>query len=485
MTPLLSLVLLSQAVQTPATLPREIEDEKNLGENKQPWHATLMPYASLREALAGKRHSSSFARSLNGTWKFKYVPRPEERPVDFYRNDFDVSRWDDIKVPSNWQVLGYGTPYYRNAGYTFQRDWPRVSTEPPKDFTAFTERNPVGSYRREFTVPENWNGRRTFVTFDGVDSAFFLWVNGQRVGYSQNSRNAAEFDLTPYLKPDGKNTMAVEVYRYSSGSYMEDQDMWRLSGIFRNVTLWSAPQTHVQDFSVTPDLDAKYENATLSLSAKIRNFGNEDTGKHTLALALYDANGKLVPATNSSISLSSLAAKSEANARIAIPVPKPAKWTAETPNLYTAVLTLKNGNRDEEILSTRVGFRKVETKGRVFMVNGVPVKLKGANRHEHWPETGHTVSEAQMIRDIEVLKQANCNHVRTSHYSNDPRWYELCDEYGLYLVAEANAECHGYYGVLDREPRFEKMIVDRNVANVENFKNHASVLIWSLGNECG
>ena len=238
-----------------APLPPEIEDPECLGINKEPAHATLMPYASLKEALAANRHASSFCRSLNGPWKFNWVPEPGLRPVDFYKPDFDVSAWKEIPVPSNWQVLGYGTPYYRNVGYTFQKDWPHVMSEPPKNYTAYNERNPVGSYRRDFEVPADWQGRRVFITFDGVDSAFFLWINGQKVGYSVNSRNAAEFDITRYVKP-GKNMVAVEVYRYSAGSYLEDQDMWRLSGIFRNVTLWSAPQVHVRDFFVKTDLDA-------------------------------------------------------------------------------------------------------------------------------------------------------------------------------------------------------------------------------------
>ena len=239
-----------------APLPPEIEDPECLGINKEPAHATLMPYATLKEALAAKRHASSFCRSLNGPWKFNWVPRPEQRPVDFYKPDFDVSGWKEIPVPSNWQVLGYGTPYYRNVGYTFQKDWPRVMSEPPAEL----DRLQRAQSRSAATAASSrcrptGQGRRVFITFDGVDSAFFLWINGQKVGYSVNSRNAAEFDITQYVKP-GKNMVAVEVYRYSAGSYLEDQDMWRLSGIFRNVTLWSAPQVHVRDFFVKTDLDA-------------------------------------------------------------------------------------------------------------------------------------------------------------------------------------------------------------------------------------
>lgn len=485
---LLLLVLLANetlAQSHVAPLPPEIENEQILGINKQDWHATLMPYANLKEALQAKRHDSTFARSLNGTWKFHWVKTPEERPEDFFRTDFNDSKWDDISVPSNWQLLGYGTPYYRNFGYTFKKDWPRVMTEPPKEFTAYTERNPVGSYRRTFEVPSDWAGRHVYLSFDGVDAAFYLWINGQKVGYSTNSRNVAEFDITPYLSNKGPNLVAVEVYRYCAGSYIEDQDMWRLSGIFRNVTLWSAPPVQLSDFTITTDLDSQYRDATLALSASVRNEGTAASAAGQLIVTLYDKSGQPVSGATQSVPVPSLAAAAKTNLTFKLPVADPEKWTAETPNLYTAVLELQSPGQTSEWISSRVGFRKIEIKGRVFTINGVPVKLKGANRHENWPDTGHYVSEERMIRDIELLKQANCNHVRTSHYSNDPRWYELCDQYGLYLVAEANVESHGLKEILGREPRYEKAMVDRNVANVDNFKNHPSIVVWSLGNESG
>jgi beta-galactosidase len=474
-------ILLGTTAMAAATLPPEIENPECLGINKEPAHATLMPYGNLKEAIAAKRHASSLCQSLNGMWKFNWVATPDQRPVDFYKPDFDVSGWKEIPVPSNWQLLGYGTPYYRNLGYTIQKDWPRVMSEPPKNYTAYTERNPVGSYRREFEVPKNWKGGRVFITFDGVDSAFYLWINGQSVGYSVNSRNAAEFDITQYVKPD-KNMLAVEVYRYSAGTYLEDQDMWRLSGIFRNVTLWNSPQVHIRDFFVKTDFDSQYKDAALEVTAKVRNYGDKPVAGRKLSVTLFDSKGKSVGAKTVEVSV--LEPGQEMPVALTIPVSAPDKWTAETPSLYTTVLTLSDG-KDEELISTRTGFCKIEIKGRLFTVNGVPIKLKGANRHENWPDTGHYVPEEKMIRDLEVLKQGNCNHVRTCHYSDDPRWYELCDEWGIYLNAEANVECHGYYDVLDREPKFEKAIVDRNVANTENFKNHASVIMWSLGNENG
>ncbi len=458
--------------------PTEIEDPQCLGINKEPYHATLMPYGSLEEALKANRLASSQCRSLNGNWKFNWVATPDKRPKDFYKTDFDVSGWKEIPVPSNWEVHGYGTPFYRNLGYTIKKDFPRVMSEPEKWYTAYKERNPVGSYRRDFDVPADWNGKRIFITFNGVDCAFFLWINGEKVGYSINSRNAADFDLTKYVKP-GKNTIAVEVYQYSSGTWLEDQDMWRLHGIFRDVTLWNAPQVHIRDFFVKTDLDKSYKDATLDVTAKIKNYGDKTGKAQTFTATLYDKDGKEI--AKGSANGTPLKSAQEESLNVKMQITNPAKWTAETPNLYTVVLT----NSEGEILSQKIGFRKIEIRGRVFTVNGLPIKLKGVNRHEHWSDVGHAVTEEQMIRDLEVIKQGNCNHVRTSHYSDNPRWYELCDEWGIWLVAEANCESHGYDGRFDEEPTMKAAIIDRNVANVENFKNHPSVIIWSLGNECG
>lgn len=471
-------VLLSQFPSGNVSVPPEIENPEILGINKEPYHATLMPYASLQEALTAERHASSFCRSLNGLWKFNWVPTPELRPAEFYRPEFDVSAWKEIPVPSNWEVQGYGTPFYRNFGYTIRKDFPRVMSEPDKRYTSFVERNPVGSYRREFEVPSGWAGRRIFITFDGVDCAFFLWINGEKAGFSVNSRNAAEFDITGYLQ-SGKNLLAVEVYQYSSGTWLEDQDMWRLHGIFRNVTLWSAPEVHIRDFFVKTDLDREYKDAILDVTATIKNYGNKTTRPQKFTATLYNAEGKVIASGNTSGPAIKPGQENAMNVKF--PVSNPLKWTAETPELYTVVITSSEG----EILSSRVGFREVEIDGRIFKVNGVPVKLKGVNRHEHWSDVGHAITEEQMIRDLEVIKQGNCNHIRTSHYSDDPRWYELCDEYGIWVVAEANMEYHGYDTRFDEEPTIKAAIIDRNVANVENFKNHPSVIIWSLGNEGG
>jgi beta-galactosidase len=466
-----------------APVPPEIQDPENIGINKEPAHATLMPYLDLKEALAANRHASTYCRSLNGMWKFNWASWPQARPVDFYKTTYDVSSWKEIPVPSNWQLLGYGTPYYRNLGYTFRRDFPSIMSTPAKNYTAYEERNPVGSYRHDFEVPAEWKGRQIFLTFDGVDAGFFLWVNGEKVGYSVNSRNAAEFDITKYVKP-GKNMVAAEVYRYVTGSYLEDQDMWRLSGIFRNVTIWSSPQQHIRDFFVKTDLDNQYRNAVVEVTAKVKNYGIKPTKAATLSATLYDGATAVSSAMAEGV-VPALAPGKEAEVKLKFNVQNPQKWTAETPKLYTTVLTLKNRKKVTETLSARTGFREIEIKGRIFLVNGTPIKLKGVNRHENWPDVGHAVTEAQMIRDLELIKQGNCNHVRTSHYSDDPRWYELCDEWGIWLVAEANVECHGNSGRFDEEPRMKAAIIDRNVANTENFKNHPSIIIWSLGNENG
>ena len=278
--------------------------------------------------------------------------------------------------------------------------------------------------------------------------------------------------------------LAAEVYRFTAGSFFEDQDMWRLSGIFRNVTIWSTPETHVRDYFIKTDLDSKYENATVDITAKIKNYGSVKGVAQKFVATLFDGN-KEVKGAKAEVAVPALNAGEEQVVTLKFPVTNPAKWTAETPKLYTTVLTLNEGGKTTEILSSKTGFRKIEIKGRIFMVNGTPIKLKGVNRHEHWPEVGHAITEAQMIRDLEIIKQGNCNHVRTCHYSDDPRWYELCDEYGIWLVAEANVECHGYGGRFDEEPKMKGQIIDRNVANTENFKNHPSVIIWSLGNENG
>mgnify|MGYP006282142565 FL=1 len=465
----------------PAQAAPDWENQHVIGKNKEAAHATLMPYATQQQATAGERLSSPYCHMLNGQWKFHWAPEPSARPADFYKPGFDVSDWDNIKVPSNWQVEGYGTPLYVNIAYPFKKDPPRVMGEPPTHFTNYEARNPVGSYRRTFTVPSDWDGREVFLHFDGVDSAFYLWVNGKKVGYSQGSRTPAEFNLTDYLK-SGKNMVAVEVYRYCDGSYLEDQDMWRLSGIFRDVYLWSAPQAHIRDFEVQTDLDEEYKDATLEVLCDPVAYGKNALDGTSVEMMLLDEGGNEVASGIAAV-------KPGSKLRLEKDVKNPAKWTAETPNLYTLVLALKDDSGEvHEYLSTKVGFRESEIKDGQLCVNGKPIYVKGVNRHEHHPDTGHYVSRESMIQDIKLMKRHNVNTVRTCHYPDTPEWYELCNEYGLYLIDEANIESHGmHYGKesLAKDPSWKEAHLDRLRSVVERDRNHPSVIIWSMGNEAG
>ncbi len=367
-------------------------------------------------------------------------------------------------MPSNWQLHGYGTPIYRNAGLIFDQDFPWVDAS----------RNAVGSYRQIFSVPSDWAGRDVFIHFDGVDAAFYLWINGHRVGYSQGSRTPATFEITPYLQA-GDNLMAVEVYRFCDGSYLEDQDFWRLSGIYRDVTLYSRAAQRIHDFTVVTDLDEAYRDAELRVTAEVEN----PTG--LVELQLLSPAGK---------EISRVEVQATAETIFRLPVRSPRLWTAETPHLYTLLLTLKNAQgRVIEVIPQRVGFREVEIVGESFRINGKPVLLKGVNRHEHDPDTGHFVNREAMIDDLKWFKQNNINAVRTAHYPNTPEWYALCDEYGIYVMDEANLESHwagnSQKNLPSNDPAWETPMVDRQRRMVERDKNHPSVVIWSMGNEAG
>ncbi len=466
---------LSSAAQSPTG--HEWEQEQNLALNKEPARATFASFDDEKSALKILPEHSRYWRSLDGLWKFHWVKQPSERPQDFFQPEFDVSGWKEITVPSSWQCQGYDVPVYSNQRYLFKRDWPHVMGEPPTNYTAFLNRNPVGSYRRDFEVPKAWAGREVFINFDGVDSFFYLWINGHYVGFSKDSRAPAAFNITRFLKP-GKNIVAAEVYRFSDGSYLECQDMWRLSGIFRSVSLQSRPQTFVRDFFAVPDLDAAYQNGELKITGDL---AGPEANTSQLVATLHDAAGKSV--------ISQIIKPEGTNFTATLAVNNPRQWTAETPELYTLVLELRNtSDKVLEFVSTQVGFRKVEIKNQVFLVNGQPVKLKGVNRHENFPDTGHTLSHAQMELDLLRLKQANVNHVRTSHYPNDPYWYYLCNKYGIYILDEANIESHGYYygkDSLSHPKEWEAAHVARVMAMVERDKNHPCVVIWSLGNEAG
>ena len=466
---------------------KEWQQPQNLSLGKEKPRATFMSFPDAESAKAVAREKSSRFLSLDGAWKFHWVGNPSERPADFYKPDFDVSAWKEIPVPSNWQMEGYDIPIYSNQAYTFKREWPSVMGEPPKDWPAFKDRNPVGSYRRAFTLPKDWDGKEVFVNFEGVDSFFYLWVNGTYLGFSKDSRTPAAFNISKALKP-GENTIAAEVYRYSDGSYLECQDMWRLSGIFRSVYLYATPKVQIRDVFALPDLDADYKDGTLAVKVKVRNLDDKPHPAPMLKATLFDAAGAEVAGIGVPFS-ETIAPGGEYESFAPLKVANPLKWTAETPNLYTLVIEhTGEDNQVREAVSLRTGFRKVEIKDGVYLINGQPVKLKGANRHEMEPDTGHAVSRERMMKDIVRLKEANVNHVRTCHYPDDPYWYELCDVHGIYLMDEANIESHGYhYGEqsLSHPPEWKEAHVDRVVNMVHRDKNHPSVIFWSLGNEAG
>jgi beta-galactosidase len=448
--------------------------------NKEPAHNTLMPYGDKEKASRCDRFQSEFFRSLNGKWKFHWVEKPADRPEDFYKPEYDVSMWDEIQVPLNWQLAGYGIPYYLNHPYVFEKNPPFIQ----HDF------NPVGSYRLEFEIPTNWQDRKVFIHFDGVESAFYLWVNGKRVGYSQGSRTPAEFDISRFLQ-GGKNILAAEVYRWSDGSYLECQDFWRLSGIFRNVYLFSTPAIHIRDYEVWCDLDSEYRDAVLSVKARVKNYGDEASLAHSVDITLLDENDLFV---EKEILMSArgeyIAPGAESLLSMKADVLDPRKWSAEDPNLYTMLLSLKDKKGNVlEYQSCRIGFREVEIKNGQLLVNGAPVLLKGVNRHEHDPDSGHYVTKKSMIKDVRLMKEHNINAVRTCHYPDDPEWYDLCDEYGLYVIDEANIESHGMGYRLDvtlaNKPEWKKAHLDRIQRMVERDKNHPCVIVWSMGNEAG
>lgn len=471
------------------------ENPQNLSQGREEARAFYVPFANRDEALKGHRKDSSLVRCLNGNWKFHWSPSPDSRPLDFYKPETDVSNWAEIDVPSNWQMRGYGTPIYSNQRYTFVRDWPRVMTKPrnkdeEKYTTPATEPNAVGSYRRDVELPADWNGREVFIRFDGVDSFFYLWVNGHKVGFSKDSRTAAVFDITKYVKP-GKNVIAAEVYRYSDGSYLECQDMWRLSGIFRDVYLYSTPKVQIRDFFVHTDFEGEpgkkdYSLSKLSIEVNVDN-RSEAAGTTIVQGELINAAGKTV-ATMSSFPLS-IAAGAEVQTTLKAQVAQPALWSAEKPNLYRLLLTLRNEKGEiTETLSRKIGFRDVQLVNGRFLVNGMPVKLKGVNRHESQHANGHTVTEEECLQELLIMKRGNINHIRNSHYPQVDRFYEMCDELGIYVCDEANIESHGYYYgelSLSHPAEWKAQHVWRNKNMVEQSKNHPCVVIWSYGNEAG
>lgn len=476
------------------------ENEQVLHRNRLPARATFWPLGSEQNATSGNRDESPWVRSLEGDWHFNWSPTPDASPQEFYLPKFDSSNWPTIPVPSNWQMHGYGTPIYKSSGYTFRIDPPRVTSTPPEDWTTFRERNPVGCYVRSFEIPGNWSARRTFLHFAGVEGAFEVWINGRAVGYSQGSRSPAEFEVTDLVHP-GENLIAVRVYRYSDGTYLEDQDMWRLSGIHREVVLYSTPQARFADFTVRTLLDEDYQDATLDIDVKLDAASQASIEGWLVDARLYDPSGQPVlpsslhhdaePILNRDYRANILVERTPQRGVgpfgwLRTKVTNPAKWTAETPNLYKLVLSLKDANgRTQETVACDVGFRQIETRNGQLLVNGKPVKLRGVNRHEHDPVRGHAVTYEQMRQDVLLMKRAHMNAVRTAHYPNDARWYELCNQLGLYVFDEADLETHGLRGRLANDPQWAAAFLDRVVRLVERDKNQPCVICWSLGNESG
>ncbi|MFJ4622060.1 glycoside hydrolase family 2 TIM barrel-domain containing protein [Streptomyces sp. NPDC088812] len=457
----------------------------------EPPHTTLMPYAGLGQALAADRTRSPYRLDLDGTWRFAYAERPDERDADFHRTDLDDTSWETIPVPSVWQLHGHDRPIYLNITYPY---WgPNGLGEDPQPPAAPTRYNPVGQYRRTFTVPGEWAGRRTFLHFEGVKSAHYVWINGELAGYHEDSYTPAEYDITDRLRP-GTNQIAVEVYRYSDGDWLEDQDMIRLSGIFRSVYLYSTPSVHLRDFKLDTPLGDGHTSAELSVTASVRDYGDGADGpagegpghRYTVDTLLYDADGHPVWSRPLQQPVD-LTPGGETTVRAAKAVPAPRLWSAEHPYLYTAVLRLRDpAGRVIETLSHRVGLREFALKGGLMRINGRPVSFRGTNRHEMHPARGTALTRADLVEDIRLIKRLNINSVRTSHYPNNPHWYELADEYGLYLVDETNLETHGIRSRYPGDhPDWTAACVARARNMVHRDKNHASVVLWSLGNEAG
>lgn len=471
-----------------------------LQRNRLAPHATFIPFADVDSAARGERADSPYFKLLNGQWKFYYAANPTQVPDSFEQEAFLDDDWDALAVPSCWQMHGYGTPNYTNVRYPFPIDPPYVPQE-----------NPVGLYRRSFDLPQAWSGRQILLTFEGVDSAFYAWVNGQWVGYSQGAHMPSEFNITHLLHP-GQNWLAVQVFQWSDGSYLEDQDMWRMSGIFRDVHLAAVPQVALRDVRLRTRLDVQYQDAVLELQASVKNYAPRNTQNLKLQAMLLNPAGEVLQQSSAG-ALRSIESGGEGEISGEMKVSAPLKWSAETPNLYTLLLALEGqGGEMLEVARFAVGFRQVEIENGVFLVNGAPVKLQGVNRHETDPDSGHAVSYDSMVRDVFLMKRNNINAVRCSHYPDDPRWLDLCDRFGLYVIDEADLETHGMEylaeshtkitktaeeqaqereistrmrGALSADPAWKDAYLDRAVRMVERDKNHPSVVIWSLGNEAG
>ena len=486
------LLILLSLIIAPVTLAddhHDWEDNHVLQINREPARAYFIPYAE---------HPGDRTLSLNGTWKFRWTKTPEERITNFFLTDFDDSQWTSFPVPANWEVNGYGTPIYVSAGYPFKINPPYVMDEPNKEWTTYEERNPTGQYRRTFTLPVDWHDGQTFLRFEGVMSAFYVWVNGQRVGYSQGSMEPAEFNITPYIKK-GENLVAVEVYKYSDGSYLEDQDFWRFGGIHRDVLLYHTPDVRLRDVAVRTVPFHQGTVWSLMINPQFSVFQGETGEGYNLVATLFDSSGNQVGhnmvAASEVLDLEHKAARMNVwypqrgyrkFNRMEILVDNPHLWSAESPYLYTLHLQLKNhDNKSVESVTLKVGFRYIRIEEGRLTVNWQPIKIRGVNRHEHDPYTAHVMTEERMLQDLKLMKAANINAVRLAHYPNCPRWYELCDSIGMYVMDEADCETHGLRGTLASTSDWADAFMDRCIRMAERDKNHPCVIFWSLGNESG
>ncbi len=445
---------------------KEWQDPEINAVNRAPMHTNYFAYESVEAAQLGCKEQSSNFMSLNGIWRFNWVENADARPANFWTTEFNDKGWKNIPVPGMWELNGYGDPIYVNVGYAWREQY---RNNPPLVPTA---NNHVGSYRREITIPADWKDKEIIAHFGSVTSNMYLWVNGKYVGYSEDSKLEAEFNLTPYLKTGQKNLIAFQVFRWCDGSYLEDQDFFRYSGVGRDCYLYTRNKKQITDIRVTPNLDSQYQNGSLSISLSMKGSGH-------VKLVLLDADNNTV---------ASRTLKASGNTTTTINIASPHKWTAETPYLYTLCATLQEGNKVLEVIPIKVGFRKIELKNSQILVNGQPVLFKGVNRHEMDPDYGYVISPERMIQDIQIMKKLNINAVRTCHYPDNSLWYDLCDKYGIYVVAEANIESHGMgYGnkTLAKREDYKKAHLERNQRNVERCFNHPSIIFWSLGNEAG
>ena len=445
---------------------KEWQDESVNEINRAAMHTHFFAYENAEKAGSDVKENSKNFMSMNGSWKFFWVKNADQRPTDFWKVGYNDKGWDDMKVPAVWELNGYGDPIYVNIGYPWRNQYTNNPPHVP------TEKNHVGSYRREFVIPADWNGKDIVAHFGAVSSNMYLWVNGKFVGYSEDSKLEAEFDLTPYVKPGQKNLIAFQVFRWCDGSYFEDQDFFRYTGVARDCYLYARNKKRIDDIRVVPDLDAEYKSGSLTVNLSLK-------GNTAVSLELLDAANKTVATAE---------VKGAGKQSSVIRVDNPNKWTAETPYLYTLRATLKEGGKVTEVVPLKVGFRKIELKNSQLLVNGQPVLFKGADRHEMDPDGGYVVSRERMIQDIQIMKKFNLNAVRTCHYPDDSFWYDLCDKYGIYVVAEANLESHGMgyeEATLAKVPSFKKTHLERNQRNVQRNYNHPSIIFWSLGNEAG